>query len=320
MSLGHDRCEQRDNTTRIGLDKMNSQASEDEGASMPADYMNKSECEQIFSVLDATWPRIVPGIRTCAKLGWDWKQVTTPFVGRKDGEIVAHVGVLRSEMFMQGARLPIAGIHAVSCKPEYRGNGLMREAMEQALSYVDEIGQIALLTCSQPDIYTRFGFTAYPEHRGIYVRSSEGPVDQPLCPFLESGLPLSALQLELSARVPTSTRWSMVDSGAVFGICEYFEAGGLRRIHCDNEGKLFVVYEVHDGTLELIDVVTRELPELAQILRMIPERFSRVRCHFTVDTWEEPDEWEPLPSDDVLMLRGEGIVPAEICLPETARW
>ncbi len=285
-----------------------------------ASYASRAGSRQILSVLESTWPGIAAGIAHAGELGWYWGEITTPFVSEEGGEAAAHVGVLRLELVVRGQRVSAAGVHAVCCRPGRRGQGHMRAAMEAALDHVDSLGLPALLVCEQPAIYERFGFARVPELRPWFKR-----------PDITAGRPgkrvdmnrsadVAALRAGLRQRAPVSEHLAVVDPGWLFGICELFTAQSLRRVQRVEELGIWLVCEVKDRVLELYDVVGPLIPPLEALAPHLPGSFERVRAHFPADRLGVPDSLEPLPDDDVLMVRGELDLRGGVCLPPTARF
>lgn len=286
---------------------------------MQASYQNPNEREEILQVLDAAFPSIVERIELAHSLGWNWEDCTTPFVSREEGEIVAHVGVLETKLRVNGEDLELAGVHAVSCKPEHRRKGHMRRAMTAALAYIDSKKLPSLLTCEKPELYTSFGFEAVSEHMSWV--SSPSTKNQSLLQALENNASnLEVLQQALQARAPISETWCMRDQGWVFGICEVFCSKGLQRIQTNESKDLFVVSQNKDNALHLYDIVAKERPSFHEVISQVPGKFDQVCIHFPTQGWIEPESLESFPPDDVLMVRGNLPLAEVRCFPPTARW
>lgn len=285
-----------------------------------ASYASREGARAVLSVLDSTWPGISASIAHAGSLGWFWGEVTTPFVSERGGEPVAHVGVLRVELVLRGERVRAAGVHAVCCRPTRRGEGHMRAAMEAALAHIDALGLPAILVCEEPGIYERFGFARVEELRSWFPR-----------PEITAGRPgrrldaarpadVAALRAGLRNRAAVSERFAVVDPGWLFGLCELLNSESLRRVRRVEELGVWVVCEVRDRVLELLDVVGPVIPPLEALAPHLPSGFDRVRVHFPPDLLGVPDSVEPMPADDVLMVRGPLDLRGGICLPPTARF
>ena len=53
-------------------------------------YPSKDLLEPILALYETTWPGLAPLIKLARGLGWDWSEVSTPFVAEVDGAIRAH--------------------------------------------------------------------------------------------------------------------------------------------------------------------------------------------------------------------------------------
>lgn len=279
--------------------------------------------DAIYRIFDAAWTGLSSRIELARKFGWEWEQTTTPFLSFAGTQAVAHVGVLRVNLHLDGQDIPIAGIHAVCCLPEHRRKGHMREAMEAALAAIDERGQSALLTCGDPAIYEPFGFAKIHEHRALFARP-DGPLASPAVQLdAQDPAQLEALHQRLRTRHPTSARFCVREPGWLFGICEVFSQRGLDRLHKLPDELGFAVYHIADETLELIDIIADEPLPLAQVVSHIPGPYKHIRVHFSADLMGTPTSLIPQEKDDVLMVRGplgEFDFPQLTCLPSTARW
>lgn len=285
-----------------------------------ASYASREGARAILSVLDSTWPGFAERIARAGALGWHWGEVTTPFLSEQDGEAVAHVGVLRLELLVRGERVPAAGVHAVCCRPSGRGQGHMRAAMEAALAHIDALGLPALLTCEEPAIYERFGFSPVQELRS-WFRRPEITASRPGRRLdVDRSADVAALRAGLRKRTAVSERFAVVDPGWLFGLCELLSNKTLRRVRRIEELGVWVVCEVQDRVLELYDVVGPVIPPLEALTPHLPGSFERVRVHFPPDLLGVPDSVEPLPMDDRLMVRGALDLRGGICLPPTARF
>ena len=196
----------------------------------------------------------------------------------------------------------------------------MGAAMKVALDHVDRLGLPALLTCEQPELYERYGFRrvhelrAWFDHPGVTASSPGKRVD------MKRDTQLASLKDALTARAPVSERLAIVDEGWLFGICELLNHLSLRRVWRVRELGVWVVCEAKDRVLELYDVVGPVIPPLEALLPHLPGPFDRIRVHFPADLLGVPDSMEPLPDDDILMVRGDLDLRGGVCLPPTARF
>lgn len=76
----------------------------------------------------------------------------------RDGKIVAIVGVFENTVTVFGERIPYAGIGTVGVDPEYRGWGLMKSLLCEALSYIEKSGAVFSYLGGLRQRYEHFGF------------------------------------------------------------------------------------------------------------------------------------------------------------------
>jgi predicted N-acetyltransferase YhbS len=98
-----------------------------------------------------------------------------------DGRLVAASGWLVSEIEIGGQRRPVVGIGGVIVAARFRGQGLGRCVITEAIGRAERMGpDLALLFC-QPDrvaLYERHGFRLVTEP--VQAEQASGPVDMPM--------------------------------------------------------------------------------------------------------------------------------------------
>ena len=91
-----------------------------------------------------------------------WQRVTDPArtVGvREDGELVATGAILRRELTVPGATLPVAGVSGIGVVAGHTRRGHMGKIMRRLLDDAHEAGEtVASLWASEGAIYGRYGF------------------------------------------------------------------------------------------------------------------------------------------------------------------
>ena len=105
------------------------------------------------------------------RLGYPWREVTTPFALVEDGRVIAHAGLLEIPLVVAGEAVTIGGLHAVCVQGDRRGQGVGRRVMTAALAAADERGYPAVVLASEKEsLYARFGFRV----RGLQVFAAHG--------------------------------------------------------------------------------------------------------------------------------------------------
>ena len=255
----------------------------------------------IYPLYQATWPGLPARIQAAAELGWDWEAVTTPFVEEVDGTVVSHAGVLEYDLWIEGERVSVAGLHAVCTLPDHRGRGHARSVLNRALAYVDSKGLPAVLATDKPGVYEPHGFRVVPERR--FAVGATGPqrfattsVEDP-----------ATVERYHGSRTPISNRLGTLAPCWMFGICEVLETGGLEQIHHSEALDALLVYDRgEDGTITVLDVVATEIPSLDALLDALPEARNVVLAFHPDRVAGALDRATPVPSpeDDLWMVRG----------------
>jgi GNAT superfamily N-acetyltransferase len=258
-------------------------------------------CDRVFDLL-VTWiPALRPMRDRAERLRWRWQDVSTPFVHERDGRVISHVGVLEQTWTLGGVERRMGGIHAVCTLASERRQGLYRILMEEVLAHCDARYPTVELSTEHPEYYEPFGFRRVPEHR------FRAPVDwrgggRGFRPMDLSGPDAGLLVRLLEARAPVSRSFGVVRESAVF---KFNQGSGANLHYCEALDLVAVMSRRDDGTLELYDLVARELPSLAALLARIDEPVREVLFHFNPEHLEAGATPEPTSGEDVLMVRGE---------------
>ncbi|MEV7193542.1 GNAT family N-acetyltransferase [Streptomyces sp. NPDC093510] len=108
-----------------------------------------------------------------AETGLAWLSKEEHFGIRHEGRLVAHAGLRRLPLSVDGTDLEVIGVGGVAVAPDVRGRGLAREVLTTALSHARTLGpDHALLFCRPPLV------TLY-ERLGWHALDSEVRVEQP---------------------------------------------------------------------------------------------------------------------------------------------
>lgn len=258
----------------------------------------------IARLYDAVWPGLPERIARAAELGADWYEVSTPFVHFEDGRALAHVGVVTIPLVVEGVAVEVAGIHAVATHPDHRGRGLIRGVLARAVAFAERRHATQQLSTAVPDVFTGHGFRAVAQHRFVVGMPKRGAPTLAPVRFddLEARRRLGDL---VRNRTPVSLRLGPVDEGHMVFINEVLETGGLRRVRYDADLDLALVVEEVDDTVEVVDLIARELPPLDDVLARLDTRATRARLYFTPDRFAvKPLAVEPAWPDDFVMVRG----------------
>jgi hypothetical protein len=249
--------------------------------------------------------------------------VSTAFIVKRDGRPVAHAGVLQYDILLDGVRVPVAGLHAVCTEPSYRGRGLARRALGEALSWVDERGLPAVLATDKPGVYEPHGFRVVSERRWRLPVCGGGGATRGLSADEPANVAL--LQGLHARRAPLSQRLCSLAPTWMFGMCETLATDGFGHLHHVPALDAIVAWERGaDGRIVVLDVVAPALPGLEDLLAHLPSA-PAVELAFHVDQFGEESVEAmggrpvPAPEDDLWMVRGLEPPAGEGQMPVLAR-
>ena len=277
---------------------------------------------KIYKLFDSIWPSVGSSVLKAAAAGACWHDISEAFVKWVDGVPVAHAGVIEIPLLIAGQRKKVGAIHAVCTLKEHRHQGYSRECMEDALAYCDQRYEVCQLLTDRPILYERYGFKSYPFVNYLYeVKGGSAKREKGLFRRLDASSPMDLARLYecVGQRAPVSQTIASLDPGWLLVIDEVLEQQGVKRFSICEDLETVIAYEVREGTLHLLDLITARDLEFQEILERIPESFETARLYFTPDRWpsiafeaSDFDEW-------VYMVRGAFPLEArKFCYPRLA--
>lgn len=261
----------------------------------------------IIDLLGATWHHVPSAIERARGWGADWFEVSTPFVRCEGSRPVAVVGVLEMPLRVAGRDVVLAGVHGVCTHPAYRGRGLFRSAMEEALGFASTFSSTTLLWTEQPSIYAAFGFRRVVEEIsrvGLAPPPASGTPPRILDPEREDDLAL--IRRALSVRAPVSDRLATREPGWHF-LIDLALHGSLAPtlVHLPALEAIACV-ETYRGALRIHDVIAPRIPPLRELLAHLGSTKRVIELAFTPDlSWSGAMTTAEHDATDVLMVRGE---------------
>lgn len=252
---------------------------------MKAEALGPDAWPEIFALLDRHWRGLSNYVRIAASFGADWREFSTPFGVRVDGELVAHAGVWDlPALVLDGEVARVAGIHAVITVPQLRGRGLARECLTAALAHAESQAPRQLLYAVEPRVYEGLGFRR-AEARRYQLDLTRSAAGSGSARPLDLGDASQRRQLlELAAgRHPLSPRLAVVDGGPLLIVDEVLGTGGRggRLWWIDEETVLAA--ELLGRELHVYDLVSRAPRSLSDVALALEGRFRRVFVYFDVE-------------------------------------
>lgn len=268
------------------------------------DYKNHDEYRASFNSL----AKLVFGIDFEAwyqKGAWGERYICHSII--TDDQIIANVSVSKMNLVINGEIKSAIQIGTVMTHPEHRGKGLSRQLMEYVLETYEGTSDLLFLFANSSvlEFYTKFGFTALPEHQfylNIAVQSDSEPI------LLEK---LDVLKEEhwdlikqmLISRRPISGHVGVTDSEGLFQFyalnifheCLYYSPTDNAIIVFEHEGDLLHLYEV---------ISDKQVNMETLVSRITTKQTRKVRFHFTPDQLLNKVYVEPYGEhEDVLFIR-----------------
>lgn len=225
----------------------------------------------LFDLLESAFPGVTAVAESGRALGAAWEDISTPFLAFEDGKAVAHVGVLALPMVIMGEQVTVGGVHGVCSRPQYRGRGLVRRLMEDALAWCEGRYRTLVLCTEHPALFERFGFRVVQEH--VFRAAREPLAGGRGFRILDPSLPKDreTLMRVLETRAPASDVVGVVRDQAVFCFNE-----GTRPLHYADDIDVLVSMEIAGARLKLYDVVAPRMCSLATILARVPHAIEEV--------------------------------------------
>lgn len=209
--------------------------------------------ESLFALWDTVWGFLRAKEAIAGRLGFPWREVTTPFALVEDGRVIAHAGLLEIPLVVAGEAVTIGGMHAVCVAAGRRGEGIGRQVMEACLAAADERGYPAVVLGSEKEaLYAKFGFRVrglenYVTH-GVDGRGGARALE--LARAEDAAIWVAAMR----SRGALSDRFAVIDRGLLNAFDAVNRDGTHAPLWLDE--RLGVVYyaRVEDGRVIVDDV------------------------------------------------------------------
>jgi GNAT superfamily N-acetyltransferase len=151
----------------------------------PVSELSSEEHDALKALTAAVYPPDVVARSPGRHLAWTAPEYSV-LVSAPDGELVAHVGIVVREGFLDGAPLRIGGIGSVKTHPEARNRGYATAGLQRASTVLqsEHAAAFSLLVCQDHLVpfYGRLGWAAFPGR--LFVEQPGGrtlfTVNQPM--------------------------------------------------------------------------------------------------------------------------------------------
>ncbi len=247
---------------------------------------------------------VFPG---CKQMAYDgikyhacWNKASTPFILEDKGKVIAHVGVWPLEFLLNGKLQQSASIHGVCVKKEYRGQGLYKQLMQEALAYAKNITEFTILFTDKPDLYTHYNFKIIPQF-DFELNTKDKIISKTDLRILKltKAADLTLIENLLSDHIPLSNQMSLPKEKNIFIL------NMLRKnIYYSPSLHVIIAYEVIDNHLYIQDIISQTQYDLPDILKLIPDRYDKIILQFCPDKFTS-HSFTPIPAKTECMMASD---------------
>lgn len=236
----------------------------------------------------------------------------------KAGLCVANAATFTLALLINGRPVNAMGIQSVATRPSWRGHGLSHDLLMRALRWCDANAPLTFLMTSIPGFYQPMGFRTVPQ----FIFQGDAPGGRPrqsLCRRLDlvSGEDRRLLAQLLRHKAPVSTRFAVVGSPGAF-VLNLLEHSELSAWYMAALDAVVVTAERPDGTICIVDLAAREIPQLTEVLAVLGAQPRGVEIHFPPDQLGWVGTAVAAVTSTVLMVRGDPGPLEPFMIPETA--
>ncbi|WP_158808777.1 GNAT family N-acetyltransferase [Beijerinckia sp. L45] len=217
------------------------------------------------------------------------------------GACVASVEVFALPLILDGARCDAAAIRSVAVAETWRGRGLFRALMLDALAWCDaSLSGPMLLYTEDSSLYERFGFQDVPQHKVVGAAPDIHATTGVRRLSFSSDADATLITHLLAERAPISEHVAVAGGGSLF-LTQVAADDAMIVDYVESLDAVVVSKQTRDR-LTLIDIVAPTIPRLSSILAVLDRRYSRVETLFPPDKlgWSGRVQRD----DTGLMLRG----------------
>lgn len=205
-----------------------------------------------------------------------------------DGRLIGNVSLFQRHLYLAGQRVLAFGVQSVAVRPEWRGRGLFRDLMGQALRYADQRAERVILVTESPGLYRPFGFRHLTEtvFAASWIPRRARPAGRHLS--LDTDADVALLHDLFARRAPTSLLASACDHPALF-MLKAALTPAIRLVHLPDLDAVVAIRTDDPGTLKLLDILAPDIPTLDDIAAQLGFDGHRVEVHLTPDRLR----WQP---------------------------
>lgn len=228
---------------------------------------------------------VFPGVKSMAlkaiKYDACWDKKSTPFIIEENGEIVAHLGVMSLEIMLNQKNRRVAALHGICTKEAFRGRGLFKQLMQEAMKYIENNFDTAILFTDQPSLYVPYRFSVLPEYDFIIdsLNIKKVPSDFRLLSF-DNKNDLSVIQELLSHSLLLSNQMSLVNESTLFILNNL-----THKLYYSQQLHAVIIFEINEQCLFIKDILSPKQLPIDVIVSMMHGDYAKVILQFFPDKY-----------------------------------
>lgn len=262
--------------------------------------------EHCVNLIDEVFPGAKNMIAEGKTLGADWQTASIPFGIKKNGQLIAHLGIVPLIFNSMQKNLRIAALHGICVKEVYRGQGYFKQLMFEALAYIQSHFDASLLFTDNCELYQPFGYQHCPQVDFLIktpnlTATASASILRRL--YLQNPTDLALFDRLYQHRI------ELDDVPAIVQRTLYLLNSLDMQLYYAKDIDAIIVYKAHKK-LYIQDVICSHPLTLPEILAAIPQKYPEVVLQFHASSLFNGDyETVPAKTKGSLMICERFILP-----------
>lgn len=231
--------------------------------------------DRCVKLIDEVFPGAKEMIAQGKALRADWQTASIPFGIEKNGQLIAHIGIVPITLGNTQKTQRLAALHGICVKEAYRGQGYFKQLMEQALAYIQNHFDASLLFTDTCELYQPFGYQRCPQVDFVVKTSG---IDSTWSCKLRRLYLQDPVDLALFERL-YQHRIALPSTTAINHRTLYLLNSLDMKLYYAKDLDAIIVYKAHKK-LYIQDVIGSSPFTLPEIINAIPEKHSEVILQF----------------------------------------
>jgi len=232
-----------------------------------------------MNLIDGIFPGVKGMAITAMKYNACWDKKSTPFIIEENGEIVAHLGVMPLEIMLNKKKRHVAALHGICTNEMFRGRGLFKQLMQEAMKYIENNYDSAILFTDQPSLYTPYRFSVLPEYDFIMDLPNMQKIASDLRLLsLDDANDLRIIHELLSTHLPLSNQISLIHEQTLFLLNNL-----TNKLFFSQQLNAVIVFEIKERCLFIKDILSQKQSSIDEIINIIPGNYEKVILQFCFD-------------------------------------